>query len=182
MGLSNLSNLSCSWFLLTSLSSTDSPPSSVVLPNLQSRSMTQLQLPLRSNRRAAERDILYDPPSAQPTHVGFLDLMIDVFLISCCRRRWFPASSLRLGLWVRMVVNPRSWLYRIRPTVAHRPYVKASGADDNPFYVSDFSQKGVVTPNQLRWKATPFPSKNKKVDWLQGLRTVSGSGSPDLKA
>jgi homogentisate 1,2-dioxygenase len=72
-----------------------------------------------------------------------------------------------------------SWLYRIRPSVMHEPFVPL----EHSLLKSNFdeSQDGiVVTPNQLRWKPTPLASGG-QTDFIDGLITVSGSGSPALK-
>ncbi|XP_019875340.1 homogentisate 1,2-dioxygenase [Aethina tumida] len=71
--------------------------------------------------------------------------------------------------------NKRSWLYRIRPSVAHKPFRK-------------FSSKNCVTndwdeeepdPNQMRWN--PFDLPTTKTDFVDGLYTVCGSGDPRTK-
>lgn len=67
-------------------------------------------------------------------------------------------------------VNRRSWLYRIRPSVAHRPYepmgsrwLRSSPFDEVP-----------APPNQLRWKPLPIPTE--PVDFIDGLFTMAGNG------
>lgn len=87
-----------------------------------------------------------------------------------------------------------SWLYRIRPTVGHSPFiacdVESGGAAlASNLVVNDFSSCH-VTPNQYRWR--PFSmehlvgpaavAEKRKVDFLQGLATLAGQGSPDSKA
>ncbi|GJP47734.1 hypothetical protein CLOM_g6905 [Closterium sp. NIES-68] len=76
--------------------------------------------------------------------------------------------------------NQRSWLYRIKPSATHHPFVPCDGARTNPVLVSDFSAGGPcdATPNQLRWRATQIPEREERhVDWVQGLATVCGSGA-----
>ncbi|ANY17623.1 homogentisate 1,2-dioxygenase [Bordetella pseudohinzii] len=69
--------------------------------------------------------------------------------------------------------NRRSWLYRIRPGVVHRPFQPYAGARR---WLSDFGQ-GPVTPNQLRWSPLPLPSE--PTDFIDGMQTWGGNGSPD---
>ena len=67
--------------------------------------------------------------------------------------------------------NRRSWLYRIRPAAMHGPF--------QPFEQSrlhnDF-ETGPVTPDQLRWSPLPLPEV--PVDFVDGLVTMAGNGSP----
>lgn len=68
--------------------------------------------------------------------------------------------------------NRRSWVYRIRPAVTHgefQPYAQ-------PRLHGDFAQ-GAVSPNQLRWDPLPLPTA--PTDFVDGLYTMGGNGSPD---
>jgi homogentisate 1,2-dioxygenase len=69
--------------------------------------------------------------------------------------------------------NKRTWFYRIRPSVIHRPFKKL----DHEYFTNDFS-KATPNPNQTRWKPFPFPDKNSKVDFVDGIRTICGAGDP----
>jgi homogentisate 1,2-dioxygenase len=67
--------------------------------------------------------------------------------------------------------NRRSWLYRIRPAAMHgtfAPYLHSH-------FHNDFGA-GPVTPDQLRWSPPPLPSA--PVDFIDGLFTMAGNGSP----
>ncbi|MDE2139899.1 MAG: homogentisate 1,2-dioxygenase, partial [Gammaproteobacteria bacterium] len=67
--------------------------------------------------------------------------------------------------------NRRSWLYRIRPAAVQQPFqVLREGRFHNRF------DELPVTPERLRWN--PFPIPKKPVDFLDGLFTVAGNGSP----
>ena len=67
--------------------------------------------------------------------------------------------------------NRRSWLYRIRPSVMHRPFrLEADGGNLTNVYVTPAS------PNQMRWDPTPTP--NAPTDFVEGLITLAGNGSP----
>ena len=69
------------------------------------------------------------------------------------------------------VANRRSWLYRIRPSVVHKPY--APIADQGLLRSTPFNEVP-ATPNQLRW--SPFEIPKQPVDFVQGLRTLGGNG------
>ena len=68
-------------------------------------------------------------------------------------------------------VNHRTWLYRIRPAAVHKPFkALPEGKFHNRF------EEGPVTPNQLRWG--PFDIPTKPTDFVDGLFTMAGNGSP----
>jgi len=69
--------------------------------------------------------------------------------------------------------NRRSWLYRIRPAVTHLPFTPF---EHTLHWGSDFG-KGPVPPNQLRWSPLPLPES--PVDFIEGMHTWGGNGSPD---
>jgi homogentisate 1,2-dioxygenase len=62
----------------------------------------------------------------------------------------------------------RSWLYRIRPSVVHKPFAK--------YKQGGFGAPGVTppSPNQLRWDPLKAPSK--KTDLIDGITTVAEGG------
>lgn len=66
--------------------------------------------------------------------------------------------------------NKRTWLYRIRPSVVHRPYERI----DNGLVRSTPFDEVPPTPNQLRWSPVAIPAN--ATTWLEGLRTVGGNG------
>lgn len=66
--------------------------------------------------------------------------------------------------------NKRSWLYRIQPSVVHRPFEPC----ENPRWTNNFSDCK-PTPNQYRWHPFPLPKKE-GVDFVEGLYTVCGGG------
>lgn len=72
-------------------------------------------------------------------------------------------------------VNRRTWTYRIRPSVTHRPYeeVDAKLIRSGPFLETP------TTPNQLRWD--PLPPAKEKTDFVDGLVTLGGNGDPAMQ-
>ncbi|TCT10979.1 homogentisate 1,2-dioxygenase [Paralcaligenes ureilyticus] len=72
--------------------------------------------------------------------------------------------------------NRRSWLYRIRPAAAQQPFEPCEDITDWNNAFGD----GPVTPNQLRWDPQPVPTQ--PTDFIHGIRTWAGHGSPDEHA
>ena len=72
--------------------------------------------------------------------------------------------------------NKRAWLYRIRPSVVHKPYEQIS----NGLLRSTPFDEVVTTPNQLRWSPHPIPTQ--KTDFIDGLITMAGSGDLGTQA
>jgi homogentisate 1,2-dioxygenase len=70
--------------------------------------------------------------------------------------------------------NRRSWLYRIRPAAVHGEFRRIPDG----YLTSHFDQLD-ASPNRLRWSALPFPPE--PTDFLAGLRTIGGTGSPELQ-
>jgi homogentisate 1,2-dioxygenase len=70
--------------------------------------------------------------------------------------------------------NRRSWAYRIRPSVMHKPYqpIAAGLLRGTPF------DEVATSPNQLRWNPVPIPSK--PTDFVDGLITLAGNGDASM--
>jgi homogentisate 1,2-dioxygenase len=66
--------------------------------------------------------------------------------------------------------NRRSWLYRIRPSVLHKPFRQIS---HGLIRTAPFNE-APSTPNQLRWDPLPLPKK--PTDFIDGLMTMGGNG------
>lgn len=88
------------------------------------------------------------------------------------------------------VVLPRSalhnvWMYRMRPSVAHGPLLPAPAI--NPHLEASFlpgNDKIEIVPDQLAWDPFPLPPSDDAAattDFVEGLRTIAGQGSPALK-
>ncbi len=71
--------------------------------------------------------------------------------------------------------NRRSWLYRIRPSAMHTPFVQI----DAGRIVSNFNAPA-ATPNQLRWNPMPMPEQ--PTDFVQALVTMAGNGEPQAQS
>jgi homogentisate 1,2-dioxygenase len=71
--------------------------------------------------------------------------------------------------------NRRSWLYRIRPAAVHGRFAPRAA----PRLVSRFDAV-VPSPEQLRWDPLPLPRA--PTDFVAGLTTLAGNGSPDQLA
>lgn len=70
---------------------------------------------------------------------------------------------------VPRVYNKRTWTYRIRPSVMHKPFERI----DNNLLVSKFDDLE-TTPNQLRWNPLAMPET--PTDFIDGLTTIAGNG------
>jgi homogentisate 1,2-dioxygenase len=68
-------------------------------------------------------------------------------------------------------LNRRSWLYRIRPSVAHRPF---SPLPDGLWRSAPFDEVA-APPNQLRWSPLPLPART--ADFVDGIATMAGNGN-----
>jgi len=68
-------------------------------------------------------------------------------------------------------LNRRSWLYRIRPGAMHQPFALR----ESPRFHNVFGD-APTPPDQLRWDPLPLPSE--PTDFVDGLVTMAGNGSP----
>ena len=70
--------------------------------------------------------------------------------------------------------NRRTWLYRIRPAAVHGDFRRIEdGRITSSFGECDTS------PNRLRWSPLPIPRT--PTDFLEGLATLAGNGSPEAQ-
>ncbi len=78
--------------------------------------------------------------------------------------------------------NKRTWTYRIRPSVLHKPFApyrralpdgRATDTRVGLFRSSPFNEV-VTTPNQLRWDPLPIPEA--PTDFVDGITTIAGNG------
>jgi homogentisate 1,2-dioxygenase len=68
--------------------------------------------------------------------------------------------------------NRRSWLYRIRPAAVHGEFRRAPDG----MFTNRFDEISPA-PNPLRWSPLPIPTE--ATDFITGVRTVGGNGSPE---
>ena len=68
--------------------------------------------------------------------------------------------------------NRRSWLYRMRPTADHRPFVRYNGAS---LFASD-TIKEPLAPNRLRWD--PLADLPDSADFVDGMVTMLANRDP----
>ena len=71
-------------------------------------------------------------------------------------------------------MNRRSWLYRIRPSVAHRPF---QPLDPGLLRTAPFNEVP-TPPNQLRWHPLSVPTQ--PTDFIDGLITMAGNGDAHM--
>ncbi|KAJ2161225.1 hypothetical protein GGF46_001653 [Coemansia sp. RSA 552] len=76
--------------------------------------------------------------------------------------------------------NQRSWLYRIHPSVIHRPFEPYTQSKHRVVGTFD-SRTTAPTPTQIRWLPFEIPSDT-TTDFVDGLCTIGGAGDPALKS
>ncbi len=67
--------------------------------------------------------------------------------------------------------NRRSWLYRIRPAAVHGSFRELEAGHLSSRF------EAAAAPNRLRWSPPPIPKA--PTDFIAGLATLGGNGSPD---
>lgn len=72
-------------------------------------------------------------------------------------------------------VSRTAWTYRIRPSATHKPFrsIDSRLLKSGPF--TDVPP----TPNQMRWRPMPVPTA--PTDFIDGIATLGGNGSPVLQ-
>src|SRR6185369_9951317 len=78
------------------------------------------------------------------------------------------------GFVARRHANLRSWLYRIRPSAQQGRLARL----DHPTFRADFAAEA-PEPNLAGFAPLPFPEA--ATDFVEGLATVGGAGSPRLR-
>ena len=71
--------------------------------------------------------------------------------------------------------NRRSWFYRIRPSVIHKPFhqIESRMVRSGPF------DEVPPNPSQMRWNPPPIPSE--PTDFVDGILTMAGNGDPSTQ-
>lgn len=72
-------------------------------------------------------------------------------------------------------LNRRTWTYRIRPSVTHKPFELAEQKQvrSGPF------DEVPTPPNQMRWNPLPIPTE--PTDFVDGIVTMGGNGDPAVQ-
>src|SRR3984957_20260008 len=70
----------------------------------------------------------------------------------------------------------RTWTYRIRPSVVHKPYARI---DNVAMRTAPFNDTE-ATPSQLRW--SPFPIPEAPTEFIEGIVTIGGRGNAPEQA
>jgi homogentisate 1,2-dioxygenase len=72
--------------------------------------------------------------------------------------------------------NRRTWCYRIRPSVTHKPFseIPVRLLRSGPFL------EAPTPPNQLRWDPLPFPAE--PTDFVDAIVTLGGNGDPAMQS
>jgi homogentisate 1,2-dioxygenase len=71
--------------------------------------------------------------------------------------------------------NMFTWMYRIRPSVCHGPFMPQDS-------VLGSSDRMVITPNQLRWNPFSIQTSALQHNFIDGLKKICSSGNPSEKA
>src|ERR1700743_3295106 len=71
-------------------------------------------------------------------------------------------------------INRRTWTYRIKPSVTHKPYDEYSARLIRSGPVNEVP----TPPNQLRWDPLPIPAE--PTDFIDGIVTLGGNGDPAM--
>lgn len=82
----------------------------------------------------------------------------------------YPEQLTGTAFTVARAQNLYSWLYRIRPSVKHKPFRPLKELTEKTFFKPKH-----LNPNQMRWN--PNPATSTKQNFIEGIRTVCGSGA-----
>lgn len=77
------------------------------------------------------------------------------------------------GFVARRRENLRSWLYRVRPSAQHGPL------DPLEHRTATFDLEAAIDPNLAGWPPLPIPDE--PADFVDGMVTWGGAGSPELR-
>ena len=75
--------------------------------------------------------------------------------------------------------NRRTWTYRIRPSVTHKPFHELPADSPSSLFRSGPFTEIPAPPNQMRWNPIPMPGKS--TDFVDGIVTMGGSGDPAMQ-
>ena len=75
-------------------------------------------------------------------------------------------------------VNRRTWTYRIRPSVTHKPFEPYEPGIPSLLRSGPFTEAH-TPPTQMRWDPVPIPETD--TDFIDGLTTLGGNGDPAMQ-
>jgi len=75
--------------------------------------------------------------------------------------------------------NQNAWMYRIRPSVVHDGFTPLPSNPDLESNFLPINTKISVSAGQLAWVPPPIPVIS--TDFVQGMKTMAGSGEPTLR-
>jgi homogentisate 1,2-dioxygenase len=75
--------------------------------------------------------------------------------------------------------NRRTWTYRIRPSVTHKPFEPYEPGIPSLLRSGPFTEAH-TPPTQMRWDPVAFPET--ETDFIDGLITMGGNGDPAMQA
>jgi homogentisate 1,2-dioxygenase len=123
-------------------------------------------------------------PGARPTH-GFGSYVVTEAVPGAVPEGRNSPQRAPFGLYTELLSgsaftaprsdNRRSWLYRLRPSAAHgafMPYQGAAQLRSGPF------EDCPPNPNRLRWDPLAMPAA--PTDFIDGVVTLCGNGSPAI--
>ncbi|KAK4705980.1 homogentisate 1,2-dioxygenase, partial [Phenoliferia sp. Uapishka_3] len=130
-----------------------------------------------------------DPYTYQP---GFGNSFASEAIPGCLPIGQNSPQKVKFGLYAEQLTatafvapratNQKLWMYRMRPSVAHQGFTRMQ---DNPDMESNFlpmNPKVHVSPTQVAWRPFALPKDGEKVDFVDGLKTLAGTGEPSLKS
>ncbi|KAA8902951.1 Homogentisate 1,2-dioxygenase [Sphaerosporella brunnea] len=98
---------------------------------------------------------------------------------------------LRFGLYAEQMTasafvaprahNKNSYLYRVRPAVAHQGFTDLPDNKDTESCFLPINPRVHVSPTQLAWLPFDLPGSSEKVEFFEGFKTLAGSGEPTLR-
>ena len=77
-----------------------------------------------------------------------------------------------------------SWVYRIWPSCAQKPFKGKAEKFGDEFisnFASDSDKRLHIDPSQRRWKPMKYPAEGKGQNWLQSIKSMAGAGDPAMK-
>ncbi|KAH0182359.1 Homogentisate 1,2-dioxygenase, partial [Aureobasidium melanogenum] len=77
--------------------------------------------------------------------------------------------------------NYSTYMYRVRPAAAHNGYKKIESKAHIQNCFLSLNPEVETLPEQAEWGPFPLPDDSEKIDFVDGLHTLGGSGDPNLR-